>query len=259
MLSLNAAPNYCYRCGNVASILELGEDLEQNYKVFDAAPQDAKGIPAKRPLPEYCALSSAQPPVCIGHEADLSFVSCSPVTLRPIVSPSPGLPVLVLDLLITSLSRTQLLSRSRPSSISTFTISLASLTLNSHTPSKWIECVLIIIIITKPSLSSQPVPALLHPTSGLESVRPSASWSPPTVSSPPYDAPPAAAHERSSGPRARGRRGEWVGWGGRPGGCRLVDPTGGKDRSAFWYLKVENVQSERHDVRRSGGGRRGVV
>lgn len=48
-----SAPNYCYRCGNVASILELNDDLRQEYKVFENAPHDVKGIPAKRPLPEY--------------------------------------------------------------------------------------------------------------------------------------------------------------------------------------------------------------
>ena len=33
-----SAPNYCYRCGNVASILELDEHLTQEYKVFHCAP-----------------------------------------------------------------------------------------------------------------------------------------------------------------------------------------------------------------------------
>jgi len=33
-----SAPNYCYRCGNVASILQLDEFLGQEYKVFNSAP-----------------------------------------------------------------------------------------------------------------------------------------------------------------------------------------------------------------------------
>lgn len=37
-----SAPNYCYRCGNVASILELDDALNQKYKTFDAA--DRKSV-----------------------------------------------------------------------------------------------------------------------------------------------------------------------------------------------------------------------
>lgn len=34
-----SAPNYCYRCGNVASILQLDDALNQKYQTFDAAEQ----------------------------------------------------------------------------------------------------------------------------------------------------------------------------------------------------------------------------
>lgn len=53
LVTVWSAPNYCYRCGNVASILELDENLERSFKIFDAAPQEARGVPIKNPPPDY--------------------------------------------------------------------------------------------------------------------------------------------------------------------------------------------------------------
>jgi len=53
LVTVWSAPNYCYRCGNVAAILELDENLAKFYKIFEAAPQEVRGAPAKKPAPDY--------------------------------------------------------------------------------------------------------------------------------------------------------------------------------------------------------------
>jgi len=53
LVTVWSAPNYCYRCGNVAGILELDEHCSKNFKIFEAAPQEARGVPAKKPAPDY--------------------------------------------------------------------------------------------------------------------------------------------------------------------------------------------------------------
>lgn len=53
LVTVWSAPNYCYRCGNVAAILELDEQLNRNFKVFEAAPQECRGVPTKRAVVSY--------------------------------------------------------------------------------------------------------------------------------------------------------------------------------------------------------------
>ena len=53
LVTVWSAPNYCYRCGNVAAILELDEKLKQEFKIFEAAPQQSREVPTKKTAPDY--------------------------------------------------------------------------------------------------------------------------------------------------------------------------------------------------------------
>ncbi|XP_073983627.1 serine/threonine-protein phosphatase 4 catalytic subunit-like isoform X2 [Rhodnius prolixus] len=53
VLTVWSAPNYCYRCGNLASIYEISEKGADTFSIFDAAPQAVRMIPEKSPVPEY--------------------------------------------------------------------------------------------------------------------------------------------------------------------------------------------------------------
>ncbi|RMJ07003.1 hypothetical protein BHE90_014855 [Fusarium euwallaceae] len=43
-----SAPNYCYRCGNVASIMAVDKDLNPKFSIFSAVPDDQRHVPANR-------------------------------------------------------------------------------------------------------------------------------------------------------------------------------------------------------------------
>jgi serine/threonine-protein phosphatase 4 catalytic subunit len=54
LVTVWSAPNYCSRCGNIAAILALDENLQRSYKIFNAAPQEGRNDGAvRRPAPQY--------------------------------------------------------------------------------------------------------------------------------------------------------------------------------------------------------------
>jgi len=48
-----SAPNYCYRCGNVAAIMEVDSDLNKKFITFAAAREEVRGHPQNKPQPDY--------------------------------------------------------------------------------------------------------------------------------------------------------------------------------------------------------------
>ena len=48
-----SAPNYCYRCNNLASIMKLDPSLKYEVHTFKAANEDYGPVPKKNDLPDY--------------------------------------------------------------------------------------------------------------------------------------------------------------------------------------------------------------
>eukprot|EP01147_Barroeca_monosierra_P000704 gene704-4002_t len=56
VLTIWSAPNYCYRCGNVASLFEfegMASTPRYHFKMFTEAPAECRGDPARPAAPEY--------------------------------------------------------------------------------------------------------------------------------------------------------------------------------------------------------------
>ena len=53
LVTVWSAPNYCYRCGNVASILEFTDVDNRTPKLFDAVPDNERVIPTKAATPYF--------------------------------------------------------------------------------------------------------------------------------------------------------------------------------------------------------------
>ena len=53
LVTVWSAPNYCYRCGNVASFLELDEDLNREFKMFDSVSNPSQIVSYRNVVPYF--------------------------------------------------------------------------------------------------------------------------------------------------------------------------------------------------------------
>lgn len=54
VVTIFSAPNYCYRCGNQAALLEVDENrTAQQFLQFDPAPRRGEPVHSGRKAPDY--------------------------------------------------------------------------------------------------------------------------------------------------------------------------------------------------------------
>eukprot|EP00435_Cladocopium_sp_Y103_P057938 s1879_g20.t1 len=53
LVTVWSAPNYCYRCGNVASILDIDERGEREFRIFQEVPASAAAVPPRQLVPYF--------------------------------------------------------------------------------------------------------------------------------------------------------------------------------------------------------------
>jgi serine/threonine-protein phosphatase 6 catalytic subunit len=53
LMFFRSAPNYCYRCGNVAAIMQLNEDLNSHFIMFSEVPDTMREVPPTMPVPYF--------------------------------------------------------------------------------------------------------------------------------------------------------------------------------------------------------------
>jgi hypothetical protein len=53
LVTVWSAPNYCYRCGNVAAILQFDEKLHRNFLLFNEVPESEQSMPPRTTVPYF--------------------------------------------------------------------------------------------------------------------------------------------------------------------------------------------------------------
>jgi serine/threonine-protein phosphatase PP1-1/serine/threonine-protein phosphatase 6 catalytic subunit len=56
LVTVWSAPNYCYRCGNVAAIMKIDDSClvaTDSFKIFDAVPENSRSAPNKIATPYF--------------------------------------------------------------------------------------------------------------------------------------------------------------------------------------------------------------